>query len=272
MEHDETNQLISKLAGRHKSFTTNLAQADVVFQEFNQSRIDEDCPDQARLIPILRNFENIALAFSNFLESLDLVIKSTDAIQTLKMMPPKTRGVGFIDPTLLLSFYGASKLSEVAIQKSQLCEQVANLGVDYAYYGSSMTASSSLISKMSFLTGIYEKPGDHQEWEIYLELAPKILKREYIQGLRLLSERAAFLSTATLEEIQFSKIAWWCSQVDMTPKDEAALYTLSYLIKNCPEATDPGANQRLRMLAIHQGIDASVREQAQAILDETGEL
>ncbi len=270
MDFDETNQLISNLTGRYTNFTTILVQTDIVFQKFAQSYIDEDCPAQEELAPILINFERMALAFSKFLESMDVVINSTDAIQTLKMMLPETRGISHVSSRLLLSFYGASRqLSQTAIENFLLCKQVAALGVEYAYYGSSMSASSSLVSKMSFLTGIYETPSNHQDWEIYLEFAPKFLKKEYIKGLVLLAERAALLATATLGEIEASEIAWWCSRVDMTSKDEGALYTLTDLIKNCPDVTNPDANQRLRMLAIHQGVDASVREQAQFILDRT---
>lgn len=270
MDFDETNQVILNLTDRYTNFTTILGQTDIVFQKFVQSYIDEDCPTQEKLAPILINFERMALAFSKFLESMDVVIKNTDAIQALKMMPPETRGIGHVSPGLLLSFYGASRqLSQTAIENSLLCKQVAALGVEYAYYGSSMSASSSLVSMMSFFTGIYEKPSNHQEWEIYLEFAPKLLKKEYVKGLVLLAERAAFLATATLSEIEASEIAWWCSRVDMSSKDEGALYTLTDLIKNCPDVTNPDANQRLRMLAAHQGIDASVRERAQVILDST---
>ena len=82
-----------------------------------------------------------------------------------------------------------------------------------------------------------------------------------------MAERAAFLAVATEEELQSSEIPWWCSQVDMTPKDEAALYKLGHLIDNCPRLTHPDVIERLKELAVHQGVDESIRKQVQAILE-----
>ena len=78
------------------------------------------------------------------------------------------------------------------------------------------------------------------------------------------------IAIATEEDLRSSEISWWCGQVDMTPKDEAALYKLGYLIDNCPQPTHPDIVERLKELAVHQRVDESIREQAQTILEQYG--
>jgi hypothetical protein len=83
-------------------------------------------------------------------------------------------------------------------------------------------------------------------------------KKEFIKGLRLMAERVAFLAVATEEELQSSEIPWWCSRVDMTPKDEAPFYKLGYLIGDCPRLTHPDVIECLKELAVYQGVDESI--------------
>jgi hypothetical protein len=269
MDVEETKQLIERLVQGYDRLQLALEKEEIVFQNFKWDYDTGKCPPQAELAPILKSFEKIALVFSDWLEILYRVVNNKNALVALRKMRPEARGIGLVDPGQLLSFYGAAAQAEgPADVRSYFGEQVSQLGIAYAYYGSSMTASSSLISKMSFLTKVFTKPGDDVEWDEYIEFAPRLLKKEYIQGLRLLSKRAAFLAVATEKEIRSSEVSWWCDQVDMTPKDEAALYRLGYMIDHCPQPTHPDVIERLQELAVHQGVQESIREQAQAVLDQ----
>jgi hypothetical protein len=81
-----------------------------------------------------------------------------------------------------------------------------------------------------------------------------------------MSERASFLAVANEEDLKSSEMSWWCNLVDMTPKDEGSLYTLGSRISSCPQPTHPEAVKRLKELAVHPGVQQSIREQAQQAL------
>jgi hypothetical protein len=269
---ENASQLVKRLSQSYKDFKTVLVETERTFGEFEEKRNREKCPTQAELVSVLKSFEEVAQAFSSFLQILYEVINDRAVIVEIQKMPPEIRGIGYIASGQLLAFHGtgmrvASGPWTDVTPVPYLHEQISQLAVKYGYYGCSMTASTSLISLMGFLTEVFEKSSDDEMWEVYFEFAPKFLKSEFIKGLRLMAERAAFLAVATEEELQSSEVSWWCSQIDMTPKDEAALYTLSHLIDNCPRLTHPDVIKRLKELAVHQGVDESIRKQVQAILE-----
>jgi hypothetical protein len=262
----EQAQLTQRLFKTYRSFKQILTEAERTFSEFERKFNGDKCPEQDELTPVLRNFQKIALAFSEFLEVLDKVLCDENLVMVIQQMPPENKGVSVIDPRELLPFYWMmnsinNKMYEKGTSASYFWELTNALAIEYGYYGSGLTASTSLISQMSIITGVFGEGAKKQE--IFLEFAPKFLKKEYIKGLYNISKRAALLATATEKEPHESKTAWWCDIVDATPKDKSTLYILGGLIKGCPDPKHPEVIKRLKELTVNQDIDESIREQAQ---------
>ena len=273
---EQNNQLINRLSKTYNDFKLVLTEGETTFSQFGHEFTGEKCPEQAELAPILQSFQKIVLAFSEFLKVLGEVLRDEDLIVSIQRMSPEDRPIGGIVPTDLLPFYWllndiSHKLSHNKIQPSHLWELVYGLAVEYAYYGSSMTASSSLISQMGMLTGVFVEE-DSQIREIFLEFAPKFFKPEYIKGLSYMSERAALLATASEEELRQAEISWWCNEVDATSKDEAMYYTLRGFIEGCPDPFHPEVVKRLKELAVCQGVQETIRKQARLKLKASGVL
>jgi hypothetical protein len=274
---EQKNQLIERLSKTYVDFESALSDGEVIFSQLGEKSDGKRCPEQVDLAPILKSFQEIALTFSAFLEVLEKVLHDQDLIVSIQQMPPDKRPLKAIGAEQLLPFYWTMnnidhKLYDNGTPRSYLWEVVHSLATEYAYYGSSMTAGTSLISQMEILTGVFDMTEGTKGREIYLEFAPKILEPEYIKGLFFMSEYAALLATAGEHELRQKEVAcvWWCNMVDATPKNEAAYYTLSYFIEGCPDPRDSEIIKRLRELAESQGVHESIREQAQLKLTEAG--
>ncbi|MDX1522317.1 MAG: hypothetical protein R3264_11865, partial [Anaerolineae bacterium] len=246
------NQLTQRLFQSYKQFKHVLAEGEITFTEFDRGFNGDKCPEQNDLIPVLGSFQKIALNFSEFLEVLDKVLAHNETITAIQQMRPENKSIGVIDPRELLPFYWTinginNRMHEKQTSISLAWEMTSALAIEYGYYGSSMTANTSLLSSMPTITGVFGEASEMRD--IFTEFAPKFLKKEYIKGLNFMAERANFIATTPQEKLQSNEIFWWCNRVDMTPKDGGSLYTLSYLIEHCPKPSHPSVIERLQRLA-----------------------
>lgn len=260
---------LNRLKQSHKNFQLILNEAQKNFTEFSGTHNLDDFFSQSDLFPILKNFETVALAFSEFLEVVGEVFFNETVLEEIKKMPSANRKLDEIPISWLLGFHGLGMnvsygnwMENMPIP--YLHKQIYQLAVDYGYYGCSMSASTSLISGMATIISFFELPDEDEFWEFW----PIFLKKEYSIGLRLMAKRAAFLAVADDEEIRASEISWWCDQIDMTPKESAASYHLQGFIENCPQPNHPEIIWRLKELSTNQMVDESIRKQAIHLLDQ----
>lgn len=233
-------------------------------QEFDGTR----CPEQSELVPFLKSVQGIALALAEFLEALRAFLTDRNAVAALRRIPSEERGLGG-EAHQLLDFYGAcgslaNKLREQDTTTTYVWQQTYELCVWFAYLGSSMTATSSLISSIPFVTQLFREESSSKWWgdDEYLKLAVRILKEELIQGLYHISRRADLLVNTPESELKSHEFSWWCQRVDSTPKDRGAYYKLRSLIAECPDPAHPDAVARLKQIATGDKVDEDIREEA----------
>jgi len=237
-----------------------------IFSEYFQQ--NTQC-DQTGLAPLLTTFETMANAFSHYVEILCEIIHNCESMTIIRNLPQEKRNFEEIPVSKLLAFHGLGMYitgvySHKNIPIPYLNQKIYELAVYYGYYGCSMCANTSLISKLNTFTLLLGS--DFGESDELFELLPALMAKEYVPGLRLMARRASFLATATDDEIRNNEVSWWCDQMDMTPKDESQLYQLSGFIMECPDLTHPEVQKRLTLLSTHPGVDETNRQEAKDAL------
>lgn len=266
------HELVEDLSQAYKGLDSTLADEATNFSAFEQKFDGKTCPEQAELAPLLNGVQAIAIALAKFLEALIDFLANEHAIAIVRETPLGRREIGRIGARQILPFYWTvnnlnNNLHEQETAVSYIWQQTWELCAGFAYHGSSMTASSSLISWMEGLTRIFGEPSHSEAWnEETLEFICGYLerKRRLIQGLYYIADRAALLVTATESELKSEAvgISWWCQLVDSTPKDKGAYYKLQGLIGECPNPAHPDVAARLEQIAAEEGVDERIREEA----------
>ena len=262
-------QALNRLKQNHKNFLLILTESQKNFTEFRDSHNRDELLGQSDLFPVLKNFETVALAFSDFLEAMGEVFFNENVLEEIKKISPENRMLGNMPMSQLLGFHNRGR--EISYGKwiekipmPYLHKQIQQLASDYGFYGSSMSAGTSLISGMDTIIDFFKLSGNDEVWKFW----PMFLKKEYSNGLRLMAKRAAFLAVANDDEIRANEISWWCDRIDMTPKDSGALYHLRGLLENCPQKNHPEIIWRLKELSTNQIVDESICKQAKNLIEQ----
>jgi len=261
------DSLIAQLTQTYRKLELTAAREAATLSEFEQEFDGARNPEQDELAQVLRSIQAMATSLAEFVKALRDFLGDGNAVAVLRESPLNCREVGKVEVRHLLRPYLAmvdqdSKLREQGVARSYLWRATLGLYTWFAYLGASYTASSSMISGLQMITEKLESESmESFDWEPYRSV---VLKKEHIQQLYDISDRAAFLITATAEQLEADEVSRWCQRLDnvLERMGRALDYQLESLIEECPIPVTDSIIQRLHQVSANEAISESVREQA----------
>jgi hypothetical protein len=210
----------------------------------------EKCPTQDETQAILYSVSKFSPAFADYLKSIKELAKSPEIITEL--VKKSEREIGITEQSLqtLGQPYGIAINLQNAfwdekIPTTKHWDRVFELTQWYAYFGSSFTIKSSLISLAWSIKQNFRQQEKYRELiKLYCKHLQSVIHNEYFVGLMLISKRALFLQTANEQDVEKGDIDWWCDKMDSSVFDHA----VSYLLGECPKSNDEKVIARLTEL------------------------